>query len=302
MGTAVVIVVTVVLLGAAMTFRLWWPSLVGRLRVDGEVGDGLAFFFHLVLWLIAVAAVILVVLGLALDVISANFDWFAPEGTEADEHPMLAVFPLYEGTSWTYAYAEETEMGLETGVVTETVVTTEVVAAVPPQASDAVHVARMAVTGRKFLDRCPENGDGDGSTYWVVADRSRYYVVCSQGEVTSMTTALLQQQADGADEVLGHVPEFVLPLEEGRTWQSFPGQPVTEEGTGYRWIVESTQDARVPAGTFGDCYRMQLATLPDTTFRWVCPGVGVTLVEYVHWGSVHTYRAELIEYQVGAGE
>jgi len=296
MGTAVVILVAVILLGAAMTFRLWGPSLVGRLRVDGEVEDGLAFFFHLVLWLIAVAAVILVVLGLALDVISANFDWFAPEETGADEHPMLAVFPLYEGTSWTYAYAEETEMGLETGVVTETV------AAVPPQVSDAVHVARIAVTGRKFLDRCPETSDDDGSTYWVVADPSRYYVVCSKGEVVSMTAALLKQQEDGADEVQGHVPEFVLPLEEGRMWQAFPGQPVTEEGPGYRWIVESTQDARVPAATFADCYRMELATLPDTTFRWVCPGVGVTLVEYVHWGSVHTYRAELIEYRIGTGE
>lgn len=295
MGTAVVILVAAVLLGAAVTFRLWGRPLVSRLRVDHEIGERLASFLQLVLSLAALAAVSLVILSLGLDVINANFDWFGGEEREAGEqgeHPMLAVFPLHEGTSWTYTYAEETELGVETGVVTETVVT------VLPRISSQVHAARVAVTGRKFLDRCPESGDGEASTYWVVADRSRYYVVCSKGQAVSLGAALVSGEGDGSDEVQGHVPEFVLPLEDGRTWQAFPGQPVTDDGPGYRWVVDSTLDAHVAAGPFADCARIQLATLPDTIFRWVCPGVGVTLVEYMHWGSLHTYRAELVDYRI----
>jgi hypothetical protein len=194
-------------------------------------------------------------------------------------------------------YTEETDRGVETGVITETVAT------ISTGGSGGVYVAQIAVTGRSFLRHCPANGiPGGESAYWVVADASRVYVVCSSAEADALAAELAPGREAGPDEVLGTVPEFVLPLREGRVWQAFPGRPVSGEDSAYQWTVDSKEDLHVPAGTFRDCYRVRLSTLPDTLVHWVCPGVGIAATEYRHHGSPHDYRTDLTGYEIPSRE
>lgn len=293
------IVTAVILLGAAASFRLWGPPLLHRLGASRDVTRGLQSFVQLVLWLAAVATIVLIVSSLALDAMRIRFGWFsdgdAPE-SPGDHHPVLETLPFYEGASWTYAYTEETDQGVGTGIITETVV-------LVPDGPAGVYLANVAVTGRTFLLHCPENGvPGGESAYWIVSDASSVYVACSRAEADVLAAELASGPDAGSDEILGKVPQFVLPLQEGKVWQAFPGRPVDEEDPAYQWYVDSRVDVDVPAGRFTGCYRVRLSTLPDTLVHWVCPAVGIAATEYTHHGSLRDYRAQLIGYEVAAEE
>lgn len=287
----------VILVGAAATFQLWGAPLLPRLGVGPDVIRGLGCFLQLSLWLAALATVVLLASSLALDAISIRFGWFnggGPPESAGGRHPVLATFPFYEGVSWTYTYTQETEQGVETGVITETVTTV-------PAGSDEVYLAQVTVVGRTFLRNCPANGvPGGESAYWIVADASRVYVACSRDEADALGAELMRGRDARSDEILGQVPAFVFPLQEGGVWQAFPGRPVNEEDQTYQWIVDSREDLDVQAGAFKGCYRVRLSTLPDVLVRWVCPGVGIAATEYTHHGALHEYRAELIGYEIPA--
>lgn len=228
------------------------------------------------------------------------------EGSPIAGHPVLEYFPLYVGTSWTYFHSTEAEGHGEDGrsIMGETSVITETVAMVNTSISDRVYIAKILVHGRSILARCFGTSTlGSNAEYWIVADESRVFIVCSKTEATSLATEL----AHGLDGEYGtstppRLPVFVLPLETGKVWQAFPDLPVEIGGSAYLWHVESKLDLRVPAGAFSDCYRIQLLTGPDATKRWVCPGVGLAAIEYNHHGAVHDYRAELVSYEVTGGE
>jgi hypothetical protein len=290
------IVTAVIILGAAATFQLWGAPLLPRLGAGPDVARGLQAFVQLMLWLAALATIVLLVSSLALDALSVRVGWFddgAPPEPAGGRHPLLETFPFTEGASWTYATVEETDQGVETGVITETVATAST------GGSGDVYLAQVTVTGRTFLRHCPASGvPGGESAYWVVADASRVYVVCSSAEADALAAELTSGRDAGTHEDLGIVPEFVLPLQEGSVWQAFPGRPVREEDSAYQWTVDSKEGLDVPAGRFGDCYRVRLSTLPDVLVHWVCPGVGIAATEYRHHGSLHDYRAELTSYEI----
>jgi hypothetical protein len=293
---ALLVVTAVILLGAAATFRLWGPLLLRRLGASPDVTRGLQSFVQLVLWLAALATVVLIVSSLVLDAINIRVGWFSdgdPPESASGRHPLLETFPYYEGASWTYAYTEETDHGVERGVITETVDTASI------GSSGGVYRAHVTVRGRTFLRHCSESGvSGGESAYWIVSDTARAYVACSRAEADSLAAELAR--GPGSDEVVGKVPEFAFPLQEDEIWQAFPGRPLNEDDPAYQWTVDSRVDVDVPAGTFTDCYRVRLSTLPDTLVHWICPGVGIAATEYTHHGALHDYRAELVGYEIPA--
>lgn len=220
-------------------------------------------------------------------------------------HPVLQYFPLYVGTSWTYSYAEEAEGHGDDGrsITAETTAITETVAMVTTTISDKVYVAKIVVSGRPILVDCHETLTlASDAEYWMVADESRVFIACSKRQATALSADLVTDAgADYATSTPPKLPAFILPLEEGSVWQAFPDIPANEHDPAYQWHVQSKLDVRVPAGVFTDCYRIQLFTHPDTTKRWVCPGIGIVAAEYNHHGTTHNYRAELLSYEI-AGE
>lgn len=222
-------------------------------------------------------------------------------------HPVLAYFPLYVGTAWTYAYAEEAASRMEDGspVTRQTGAITETVAAVNTDLSDEVYTARIVVAGRDVLGECiAEPAPGSDGEYWMVADASRLFIACSEDEANALAVGLVSgPDPEHGDADQQKLPEFVFPLETGNVWQAFPGPPVVEEeGPWYQWYVESQLGAPVPAGTLRDCFAILMLTGPDTMRRWVCPGIGIAAAEYYHHGTVNNYRAELVSYEIRAGE
>jgi hypothetical protein len=81
------------------------------------------------------------------------------------------------------------------------------------------------------------------------------------------------------------------PVEIG-TWWYF------SETIGYIWEIFASEDVTTQAGAFEDCFILGLATRPDTTVRWFCPGIGFVREDYRHNGTVHNEFWELIEYSL----
>jgi hypothetical protein len=219
LNIAFLAVTAVVLLGAAATFRLWGRPLLRRPRANPEVTGGLQSFLQLALWLAGLATVVLLVSSLVLDAMSTTLGWFGDEGSQESApsgYPVLAYFPLHEGTTSIYSYTDETDLGVDSGVFAEAV------AAVPSDIPDGAYLAEVAVTGRRFLSRCLENdGAGGDSEYWVVSDGSRLYIACSGNEADSLATEVVRGRNGGSDEVLGKVPEFVSPFRKARCGRCF---------------------------------------------------------------------------------
>ena len=206
------------------------------------------------------------------------------------------IFPMFIGSTWSYSFGKVTQATDEQGSrilqsigsYTETVVTIET------GLSDKAKIIGVEITGENFMNHCAGDDfmSGDLDT-WYVLDDSRLFQLCSRDEASTVATEMVHGQTQATSSVL---PEYVAPFEVGKLWPAFPDIPPRED-TCYQWHVESKVDVSVPAGEFKDCYRLLLYTMPDTTIRWVCPGVGLVAAEYHHHGSIEEYRAELKSFQ-----
>lgn len=92
--------------------------------------------------------------------------------------------------------------------------------------------------------------------------------------------------------------EYVLPFHVGALWGADPEDQGRADGM-YQWNIDGKTDVKVPAGKFKGCYDILFRTMPDHEERWICPGVGLTSLEYEHNGTVHHYLIELQSYSIG---
>jgi hypothetical protein len=67
---------------------------------------------------------------------------------------------------------------------------------------------------------------------------------------------------------------FHWPLELGASWDPWDNNNLT-----YKWKIDYTESVETEAGAFDNCYVLELVTRPDTTVKWLCPGVGVARIQ-----------------------
>ncbi len=234
------------------------------------------------------------VIGLLSDVLDLSERFFPQPTPTATENPVLSLEPrdflgLTFGRRWTYSLEERTEdyagetpeanFDLNTQVFTE-----EVVFFVP--LTGGLSIAGIEVTGQGLIIGCQANPED--ADYWLVIEDSAIYRTCTHDEANSLADALLAGETP--DRL---VPEYILPLLNGQMWPGFTDLAERDDGM-YQWIVEGSDDISVPAGEFTGCLRLILRTLPDATIKWICPGVGLTAMEYHHHGQLHYLRLELL--------
>lgn len=209
------------------------------------------------------------------------------------------VFPFYVGGTWVYNFGILSEaidtgsprIGQVIGSYTERVVIIETGFA------NSIRIIGVEQTGENFLSTCSSQALVSGDlTLWYVADSHRLYTECSRADAFA-TAMNLRLEGDRGTTPISEMPEYVVPFEVGNLWPAFP-DPSPRDDTAYQWHVEALVEVNVPADRFVDCYRIVLFTLPDSSVRWVCPGVGLVAQEYHHHGSVVDYRAELTSYEV----
>ena len=215
--------------------------------------------------------------------------------------PILKTFPLFVGSSWTYSYGVMTEApGASLGLNQSTGSYTEKIVMVNGSRDDAIRVYTAEQTGDVMDMGCHWFDAVPGPVnVWYVTDETRLYLSCDSETAFAIAQNLLAIKEENADmlrEVI--TPNFEVPLSVGKKWEAFPEAMVPEEDTMYKWYVEDEINITVPAGSFTDCFRIGLHTLPDLTYKYVCPGIGVVAVEYVHHGSTMNYRIELSTYSI----
>ena len=222
-----------------------------------------------------------------------------PESVQADPANLMDFFPMHIGAQWTYQYSQFTEpaSASEDDANPRLGQFTQTVAVLDTGLSDRIKVVGLKVSGENFLNFCIQEGNqpysGDLET-WLVIDSSSLYRACSRQEAY----AIARERLSAPDKFAlssGALPMFQAPFEVGKVWPAFPDLPPRDD-TAYQWLVESQVDVTLPAGEFKDCYRILLRTMPDTTVRWVCPGVGLVAEEYHHNGAINDYSYELQAY------
>ncbi len=120
---------------------------------------------------------------------------------------------------------------------------------------------------------------GNGHNAWAMST--------APGDTTyfeeSGNAVLVHEDVSGAD------PDTWLsfPLEEGRSWSYYGGTMlVREKGT-----------VEVPAGTYKNCWKIQMLSSKDQfqTFFWLAPNVGMVLMEMAEESGGYSYsiRTEL---------
>lgn len=91
-----------------------------------------------------------------------------------------------------------------------------------------------------------------------------------------------------------------LPLQVDKRWGCI-GSPDREDGW-YCWRVEAVKAQRLAVkGLSPDDYRqictVAFRTAPDHTVMDICPGVGITRLEYEHHGTVGIEQVRLVEFK-----
>jgi proline iminopeptidase len=206
------------------------------------------------------------------------------------------VFPYFVGQERTYNYRREMALPSVDGQVIETATDTgtftESTAFIETGNNDRVRVVGLEQTGENPASYCAVDPAPNAFDIWIVADATRLYRVCSREEAYAIAGDILNEDEQGPTERT-LAPTFEIPLEVGHIWRWDPYRPVDEQYMDYQWYVHDKVDVSVPAGNFTGCYRIVLSTLPDTTIKSVCPGLGLVAEEYQHGGSTHEYRIEL---------
>jgi len=214
------------------------------------------------------------------------------QGAQPAKATLFDYFPIFIGSSWTYnvsnlSEVEDPEMD-PFGTYTDTIVTVETG---PGDKFQVVGIKTDGENPLRFCEKQPGSPAISPDAYYAI-NKEQLYVVCTLDEAYKVANEVL-----AAPETIipasGQTPDYVFPFEVGNTWQW--------DDSSDKWYVESIVDVTTPAGHFTDCYRIVLFTLPDTSIRWVCPGVGLVAAEYHHHGSMREIRAELASYQIGMG-
>lgn len=124
---------------------------------------------------------------------------------------------------------------------------------------------------------------------------TEYYVVRAAGIYRGDSAEQAARLAQS--EVFTQTAFLAWPPKDGKVW----GDPdlVVTNSTLNVWRLTLAPSLSVPAGTFQDCYQAAMFTNPDTTFRWFCPGEGLTRFEYHHHGSVNDQVWELESFKPG---
>ncbi len=209
------------------------------------------------------------------------------------------VFPMFAGATWTYSFVRSVETwdGQTQSIQQISGYYVEQVLFVETGVADYVQVIGVRQTGENFFDVCSRQYVTAGELdVWYVVDEHRLYRTCSKNEANAIANGIRYESENG-DSPLLNMPQYVVPFVEGHDWAAFPDIPPRDDKM-YRWHVDAETDISVPVGKYENCFRIALYTLPDTTIRWVCSGVGLVASEYHHRGAVDDYRAELMSLDI----
>jgi len=201
--------------------------------------------------------------------------------------PNIGITRTY---NYSYVFAQPDQNGKVTGQKTENGSYSETVTIVNQDfIGHDITIAGVEIKGNDYLARCE-------SFYWVVYDRTRFYIICSKDYVFNAAGAMIDNPApdltaasqDGSD-LLHLGPEYFAPFEIGKYWNSnrnvdiYLAQEVSVKGK-----VSKT----ISLGTYDNCFQFRFWAVNYEELRYLCPHVGLVAIEVYDHGDY--YSAELV--------
>jgi hypothetical protein len=216
--------------------------------------------------------------------------------------PIIEYFPLFVGSTRTYTVGNSTpQVGGGDGLVEFISNYTEKVIMVESSPYDAIHIYKAEQTGEIYDLDCTGWSTIQGpKNKWYITYDTNLYVACDEAEKNRVVDSLYSQyflKTSVSNPALT-LSRIVFPLAKDSKWDWISGTPTLLEHSDnmYVWWVEAKVNLTTPAGQFDDCYKISLYTYSDSSFKYLCKGVGIVALEYHHHGSPVNYRVELSSY------
>lgn len=213
-------------------------------------------------------------------------------------------FPLFLGSTRTYTVGNSTpQVGGGDGLVEFISTYTEEIILVESSPYEAIHIYKVEQTGEIYDLDCTGWSTIQGpKNKWYITYDTTLYVTCDEAEKNRVVDALYSQYFLTTPVVNPALTpsRIVFPLAEDSKWDWLSGTPTLLEHSDkmYVWWVEAKLNLTTPAGHFEDCYKISLYTYSDSSFKYICSGIGIVALEYHHHGSPVNYRVELSSYSL----
>lgn len=218
--------------------------------------------------------------------------------------PIIEYFPLFVGSTRTYTVGNSTpQVGGGDGLVEFISNYTEKVILVESSPYEAIHIYKVEQTGEIYDLDCTGWSTMQGpNNKWYITYDTNLYVTCDEAEKDRVVDTLSSQyflKTTVSNPALT-LSRIVFPLAKDSKWDWISGTPTLLEHSDnmYVWWVEAKVNLTTPAGQFDDCYKISLYTNSDSSFKYICRGVGIVALEYHHHGSPVNYRVELSSYSL----
>lgn len=122
-----------------------------------------------------------------------------------------------------------------------------------------------------------------------VAEKTIIYVNGEKNPFLTIQNKIIDFEPDKTDK---DKFSLTLPLSKGMRW----GSSVNDRNDGYYgWEVEAKKFLNILGKDYEYCYRIAYKTLPDTSYKIFCYGIGIVEEGYVHNGSILEEKYELVD-------
>jgi len=224
--------------------------------------------------------------------ILGNINWPVRAAGSANE-----VFPLSQGTSWTYSGLVRWTLG-GSNKVFETKVTwkTEVLRVISRNGL-SVAVIRGFPNELDWSDGHPSPED----SLIVRSSQGGFYLIGPEATETALHR--LNDPTDFLKDLLSDDQLFLeLPLKESRKFCDPEGM-ARPDGM-YCWVVNAPKSFSLAhvmgvAPRRAMAYELEYRTSPDTIDFALVPGIGIVSYEYHHHGTVADTELRLVEFRAG---
>jgi len=199
-------------------------------------------------------------------------------GLELDSatQKVLQTYPLWEGTTWVYAYLgydQDTEVVWR---VVEKVVSTDIV--------HGYYIAELERTAER-IDGDPSHGfpsSPETGTFWYLIDGENLYLYDNPPDLEFSQAWL----------------DLVIPFPpEGEAWYPHPDlrSQLNLGEDGYRHVSNPFKQVLPMGGTF-TCYNVATRFTEGVTEGIFCETVGFVFREFIYFEEARGYRSEMIEF------
>lgn len=219
--------------------------------------------------------------------------WFRDKRQEFTLTDSISYFPIAVGNTWVYSGVVE---GQTVGSEGKTVARSFDDYTLSVNNIIDKEEMRIAVIGINYsLPDFLEDEREKEQELWIFVG-GKLFVVRDKDRIDIYLKAL-QETNTSLEDFREHDLEWDFPLFVGKKYNIL--NSLVDSGKKYSYHISEKQKISISGITDdNECFRREFITLPDESYSWFCPGVGIVEEGYTHHGTVLNINYKLKEYFV----